>query len=117
MGNELETDCRQKNEYITYCPETKLQMKNVYITYFIRDEGKYLKKLCPNFKNERSNIRFKLIKEIKLPFEITTHSKHLEYVDKIKTILFNCYSKIFCFKWPELVRIPEYEEILNCQKV
>ena len=51
-----------------------------------------------------------------LPFEVTTLAKHLEYVAKIKTILFNCYSKIFCLKWPELVRIPEYEEILNWHK-
>jgi hypothetical protein len=82
----------------------KLQEKNEYITYLIRNEGKYLKELWPNLKKEKSNIRFKLIKEIKLPFEVTTIAKHLEYIDKIKTILFNCYSKIFCLKWPKLIR-------------
>ena len=107
MGGELEAEDDS---------ETDFEEKNEYITYLIRNEGKYLKKLWPNLKKEKSNIRIKLIKEIKLPFEVTTFAKHLEYVDKIKTILFNCYSKIFCLKWPELIRIPDYEEILNWHK-
>ena len=102
MGNEFEYKEEKKPE-----KENKDLINIDYFNYF-----------NSSIKIE-NNIKFKFIKDniffsTQCDYDFT--SKILEYIDKIKTLFYLYNQKIYCFKYPDLIRIPEYEEILNWYK-